>query len=185
VRETEPRDLALLAWDLRLMSGIYMVGGIHTTPLSRARVAAALALAKSESALRAKPIVYGKLGPRNPNGKLLEKLPPIYGDGEHDDAPGLSALVDDRYAFGKPCPILPADRLYRLESPITATRGALVFTPAGSRYQMISFPHHRPVLDLSSAFEPGEVRFFWFDFANGDPENDNTLCISSVMKDSI
>jgi hypothetical protein len=27
------------------------------------------------------------------------------------------------------------------------------------------------------------VRFFWFDFANGDPEHDNTLRVVRVTKD--
>lgn len=163
-------------------------------------VKAAAATAKA----MAKPIRYGKLnyaliagegGGRDLVGRPLEYLPLIYGDGIHDDAPGLNALIADRCVErlkdaslreleAHICPSLPADRLYRIESPIIS-RGALNFSPAGYKFETVFFPfdgHHWPHCEmheggLSSGFEPGEIRFFWFDFADGDPERDTTLRI--------
>jgi hypothetical protein len=119
--------------------------------------------------LRVKPIKYGRLaGGRDISGRLLEYLEPVCGDGLHDDAPGINAILADRYKDGQPLTsavCLPADRLYRLESPITE-KGTINFTVAGSTFESIWFPYN----DLSYEFKEGEIRLFWFDFLDGSPE---------------
>lgn len=172
--------------------------GIIVTPLLRAQASASVALAKSIAACRARPIQHGCVTAlRDEEGVPCTKLHPIYGDGEHDDAPGLNALLVDRCSVvahdgetvlmrsNFQCPALPADRIYRIESPIFAY-GALNFSPAGAKWETVWFPHYgKPILDcsLSVSFDPGEVRFFWFDFADGDPETDTTLRVTRVLKD--
>lgn len=89
---------------------------------------------------------------RGINGLCWDKLPPIYGDGEHDDEPGLSAALADRGSVD-----LPDYRIYRLHKPLSGNGGISISDPGKSS----TGTHIEP--ELSAPLKPGHARFFYVD----------------------
>jgi hypothetical protein len=89
---------------------------------------------------------------RGIDGMSHERHPPVYGNGEDDDYPGLSASLADRGHVD-----LPAHRLYRLSKPLSGDGWVSLVDPGFARAGTSIDP------DLTRPLREGDVRYFYMD----------------------
>lgn len=105
----------------------------------------------------------GNTATRGVNGLCREYHAAIYGDGVHDDGPGFTEILNDKWRASRngrnvnlPSVELPADRVYRLNNPLNV-RGDIEFINPGKGRVCVRADDNK----LSRPLANGHARFFW------------------------